>query len=75
MAVGMGGSALSGDGGQTWTILAVPAGTSAATFSSDGKTLYAAAVSGSNAAVYASTDRGSAWKPLTQVGARTPGKP
>lgn len=75
VAVGMAGSAMSGDGGQTWTILAVPEGTSAATFSSDGKTLYAAALSGNNAAVYASTDRGRAWKPLTPVDAQTPGKP
>lgn len=65
VAVGMAGSALSGDSGQTWTILTLPEGTSAATFSSDGKTLYAAALSGSNAAVYGSTDRGRTWKPLT----------
>jgi len=61
VAVGMGDSAQSGDGGANWTPLTMPKGVSAATFSADGKTLYAAALSGVNARVYASTDLGRTW--------------
>jgi hypothetical protein len=61
VVVGMTDSAQSSDGGATWTPLMMPKGASAATFSADGKTLYAAALSGMNASVYASTDLGRTW--------------
>ena len=65
VAVGMAESAISSDGGETWTALTVPEGTTAAAFSPDGQTLYAAARSGTNATVYASTDEGQSWTSLT----------
>jgi photosystem II stability/assembly factor-like uncharacterized protein len=61
VAVGMSGAALSSDGGRTWTDLQMPEGTSAATFSTDGSTLYAAALDGDTARIYASTDDGRTW--------------
>ena len=64
IAVGMADSAQSRDGGKTWTALTMPEGTSAATFSSDGKTLYAAALNGTYASIYASTDQGQTWTVL-----------
>ena len=64
VVVGMSESALSNDGGQTWQPLTVPAGTSAAAFSSDGATLYTAALDGEVAVVSASTDGGSTWNEL-----------
>ncbi|MBM7846797.1 WD40/YVTN/BNR-like repeat-containing protein [Arthrobacter roseus] len=65
VAVGMAESAISSDGGETWTALTVPEGTTAAAFSPDGQTLYAAALSGTNATVYASSDEGQSWTNLT----------
>lgn len=62
VAVGMGGGALSSDGGQTWSDLALPSGTSAATYSSDGRSLYAAALDGDTARVWVSTDGGATWR-------------
>ena len=64
IAVGMAESAISDDAGKSWKPLEVPAGTSAATFSEDGKTLYAAVLEGTNAKVYASTDQGGTWTAL-----------
>lgn len=64
VAVGMSGSAISVDAGQSWAPLEVPEGTSAATFSSDGQTLYAAALDGDTAITYASTDTGASWTQL-----------
>ncbi|MBA3619081.1 MAG: hypothetical protein H0W56_05715 [Acidothermales bacterium] len=61
VAVGMSGAALSSDGGRTWTDLQMPEGTSAATFSTDGTTLYAAALDGDTARLYTSTDDGRTW--------------
>ncbi len=60
----MSGSAISVDAGQSWAPLEVPEGTSAATFSSDGQTLYAAALDGDTAITYASTDTGASWTQL-----------
>lgn len=57
----MNGGAISSDGGRTWTKLTLPAGTSAATFSADGKTLYAAALDGDTARTFASSDAGTTW--------------
>jgi photosystem II stability/assembly factor-like uncharacterized protein len=64
IAVGMDGGALSRDGGDTWTELPLPDGTSAATFSEDGTTLYAAALDGDAARVSSSTDDGLTWSEL-----------
>ncbi len=61
VAVGMSGAALSSDGGRTWTDLQMPEGTSAATFSTDGSALYAAALDGDTARLYTSTDDGRTW--------------
>ena len=57
-------SALSSDGGQTWEPLSVPAGTTAVTFSADGKTMYTAALDGGVAVTSASTDGGRTWNEL-----------
>lgn len=59
--VGMADSAITTDGGATWTPLQLPEGTTAATFSTDGDTLYAAALDGFTAVTYASTDTGKTW--------------
>jgi len=64
IAVGMDGGALSRDGGDTWTELPLPDRTSAATFSEDGTTLYAAALDGDAARVSSSTDDGLTWSEL-----------
>jgi hypothetical protein len=42
--------------------LSLPAGTSAATFSADGRTLYTAALDGDTAVMSASTDGGTTWQ-------------
>ncbi|MGI9157187.1 MAG: WD40/YVTN/BNR-like repeat-containing protein [Marmoricola sp.] len=63
VAVGMNGGAISSDGGRTWTDLTLPPGTSAATFSTDGKSLYAAALDGNTAHTFASADAGTTWTP------------
>ncbi len=64
IAVGMDGGAISDDGGRTWTDLQLPDATSAATFSADGTTLYAAGLDGDTARVSASTDNGKTWNEL-----------
>ena len=64
IAVGMDGGALSHDGGDTWTDLQLPDQTSAATFSEDGTTLYAAALDGDTARVSSSTDDGQTWSEI-----------
>ena len=64
VAVGMSESALSTDSGTTWAPLQMPQGTSAATFSNDGDTLYAAALEGTTARIFASTDLGQTWTEL-----------
>lgn len=64
ISVGMDGGALSRDHGVTWTDLQLPDGTSAATFSDDGTTMYAAALDGDTARVYASVDGGQTWSEL-----------
>ncbi len=61
VAIGMNGGAISSNGGRTWTDLTLPAGTSAATFSADGKTLYGAALDGDTARISASSDAGTTW--------------
>lgn len=61
VAISTNGGATSSDGGRTWINLTLPAGTSAATFSADGKTLYAAALDGDTARVFASSDAGTTW--------------
>ncbi len=64
VAVGMDGGALSHDGGDTWTDLQLPDQTSAAAFSEDGTTLYAAALDADTARVYSSADDGQTWTEL-----------
>lgn len=64
IAVGMDGGALTSDGASTWADLQLPGGTTAATFSEDGTTLYAAALDGDTARVFSSTDKGQTWNEL-----------
>ena len=63
VAIGMNGSAFSGDGGVTWQQVNVPSGTRALTFDTAGHTLYAAALDGDEARVFRTTDRGTTWTP------------
>ena len=64
IAIGMADSAISSDGGRSWSPLQVPDGTSTATFSADGATLYVGALEGDTATTYASTDLGETWTEL-----------
>ena len=64
VVVGMSETAISSDGGRTWRPLSVPGGTSAVAFSSDGGTLYTAALDGEVAVLSASTDGGETWNEL-----------
>ncbi|MBA2507338.1 MAG: hypothetical protein H0V32_01140 [Nocardioidaceae bacterium] len=61
VAIGMADSAISSNGGRSWTPLQVPSGTSAATFSADGRTLYAAVLNDEQVTTFASTDSGQTW--------------
>lgn len=61
VVVGMSETAISSDGGRTWEPLPVPSGTSAVAFSSDGRTLYTAALDGEVAVPSTSTDGGQTW--------------
>lgn len=61
VAIGMGGGTLTTDGGRTWVGLQTPPGTSAVTFSADGRTLYAGTLEGQTARISASSDDGLTW--------------
>jgi len=61
LAVAAGAAVVALDGGRIWTDLTLPTGTSAATFSADGTTLYAGALDGDTARAFASTDAGTTW--------------
>lgn len=60
-AIGMMGSAISKDGGETWTQLTLPEGSSAVAFSADGAKLYVATLIGDKAQLYSSSDNGKTW--------------
>lgn len=63
VAVGMNGGALSDNGGASWQPVTVPAGTSALSYDPTGRTLYAGALTGTQAHTYRSTDNGHTWTP------------
>ena len=65
IAVGMNGAARSIDGGASWQDIAVPEGTSAVTYTADGRTIYAGALQGEQARTYRSTDAGASWQPTS----------
>ena len=65
IATGMEGAERSTDGGDTWTSVELPSGTSAVTYSPDGKTIYAGVLIGERAMLYRSTDDGATWAPTT----------
>jgi len=65
IATGMQGAERSTDAGATWEPVELPSGTSAVTYTTDGKTIYAAALSGERALVYRSNDSGKTWTPTS----------
>ena len=63
IAAGMQGAVRSTDGGDTWTPVELPSGTTAVSYAPNGGTLYAGVLSGEHAVVYRSTDDGNSWTP------------
>lgn len=63
LAVGMGGGARSTDGGASWQQVDLPRGTSAVSYDSSGRKMYAGALDGDRARTYRSIDGGASWIP------------
>lgn len=59
----MSGAGRSTNGGATWQPVELPLGTSALSYNSSGRTLYAGALDDSRARTYRSRDDGATWKP------------
>lgn len=64
VTVGMGDAAVSVDGGTSWRPVTLPAGTSAVSYDSTGRTLFAGALDGHQARIYRSADNGTTWAPV-----------
>ncbi len=62
---GMGGAAITDDGGRTWSVLQVPSGTAVVSLApGDGRTLYAGVADGYSDQVLVSGDGGGSWSSL-----------